>query len=237
MNRRDLLKLGGLLAASSLLSRLNAFAEKEAHSMLDHIVYAVPDLSQAVVDLEQRLSVRPTLGGKHPGLGTQNALLSLSEEAYLEVIGPDPGQPSPAQPRPFGIDTLTAPRLVTWLAKATNLDQQIDKARAAGYELGQPISMSRELPDGTRLHWRLAIPPQPLGDGLVPVLIEWHTDLHPAKTSARGCTLVELYGEHPRPETIRPILEVIGVTLDLRQGATPALIATLDTPKGCVVLR
>jgi hypothetical protein len=83
----------------------------------------------------------------------------------------------------------------------------------------------------------LAIPPQPLGDGLVPVLIEWHTDQHPAQTSAHGCTLVELYGEHPRPETVRPILEAIGETLDIRQGAAPALIATLATPKGRVVLR
>jgi hypothetical protein len=209
----------------------------EEQVMLDHIVYATPDLAKSVDDLEKRLGVRPTLGGKHPGIGTHNALLSLSETAYLEVIGPDPDQPPPAQPRPFGIDTLTAPRLVTWLAKATNLDQQIEKARGAGYNLGTPTPMSRQLPDGSRLEWRLAIPPQPLGDGLVPVLIEWHTDRHPAKTSARGCTLVEVHGEHPRPETIKPILDVIGVTLDIRQGPAPALIATLDTPKGRVVLR
>jgi hypothetical protein len=69
------------------------------------------------------------------------------------------------------------------------------------------------------------------------VLIEWHTDRHPAKTSAPGCTLVELYGEHPRPETVRTILKVISETLEIRQGLAPALIATLDTPKGRVVLR
>jgi hypothetical protein len=205
--------------------------------MLDHIVYAVPDVAKAVADLEQRLGVRATPGGKHTGIGTHNALLSLSEDSYLEIIGPDPDQPPPAMPRPFGIDTLTAPRLVTWLAKARDLDKQIEQARTRGYDLGTPTPMSRNLPDGTRIEWRLAIPPQPLGDGLVPVLIEWHTDQHPAKTSARGCKLVELYGEHPRPETIRPILEAMGETLDIRQGPAPALTATLDTPKGRVVLR
>jgi hypothetical protein len=237
MNRRDVFRLGGLVLLGSFLFRINALAEKEEQSMLDHIVYAVPDLEKVVSDLEERVGVRPTPGGRHPGLGTRNALLSLREDSYLEIIGPDPEQPQPAQPRPFGIDTLTAPRLVTWLAKAVDLDQQIEKARVAGYDIGQPISMSRELPDGTRIQWRLALPPQPLGDGLVPVLIEWHTDLHPAKTSARGCTLVEMYGEHPRPETIRPVLEAIGVTLDVRQGPIPALTATLTTPKGRVVLR
>ncbi len=205
--------------------------------MLDHIVYAVPDLAKAVADLEQRLGVRATPGGKHTGLGTHNALLALSEEAYLEIIGPDPDQPPPAVPRPFGIDALTGPRLVTWLAKATDLDKQVAQARAKGYDVGVPTAMHRDLPDGTRIEWRLAIPPQPLGDGLVPVLIEWHTDRHPAKTSAQGCRLVELYGEHPRPETIRPILEAMGLSLDIRPGAAPALRATLDTPKGRVILR
>ncbi|HKA54525.1 MAG TPA: VOC family protein [Candidatus Binatia bacterium] len=205
--------------------------------MLDHIVYAVPDLARAVTDLEQRLGVRATPGGKHTGLGTHNALLSLSEESYIEVIGPDPEQPPPTVPRPFGIDALTGPRLVTWVAKATDLDKQVEQARARGYDLGGITPMHRDLPDGTRIAWRLAIPAQPLGDGLVPVLIEWHTALHPAKTSARGCTLVELHGEHPRPETVRPILEVMGLALDIRAGAAPALVATLDTPKGRVVLR
>jgi hypothetical protein len=205
--------------------------------MLDHIVYAVPDLAKAVRDLEQRLGVRATPGGKHTGLGTHNALLSLSDESYIEVIGPDPDQPPPALPRPFGIDALSGPQLVTWLAKATDLDKQVEQARVRGYDLGRITPMHRDLPDGTRIAWRLAIPVQPLGDGLVPVLIEWHTTLHPAKTSARGCTLVELHGEHPQPETVRPILETLGLSLDIRPGAAPALIATLDTPQGRVVLR
>jgi len=205
--------------------------------MLDHIVYAVPDVAKAVADLEQRLGVRAASGGKHFGIGTHNALLSLSDSAYLEIIGPDPDQPPPTMPRPFGIDTLTPPRLFTWLAKANHLEKQLERARALGYNLGTITPMSRDLPDGTRIEWRLAIPPQPLGDWLVPTLIEWHTDRHPAKTSPRGCTLVELYGEHPRPETVRPILDAIEVSLDLRQGPVPSLTAILDTPKGRVTLR
>ena len=205
--------------------------------MLDHIVYAVPDVAKAVADLEQRLGVRAAFGGKHPGIGTHNALLSLSDDSYMEIIGPDPDQPPPAMPRPFGIDMLKAPRLVTWLAKARNFEEQLGRVRALGYNPGTLTPMSRDLPDGTRIEWRLAIPPQPIGDGLVPVLIEWHTDRHPAKTSPRGCTLVELYGEHPRPETVRSILDAMGVSLDLRQGPVPTLTAILDTPKGRVTLR
>lgn len=205
--------------------------------MLDHIVYVVPDVHAAVEDLAQRFGVRPALGGKHLGVGTHNALLSLSDTAYLEIIGPDPDQPRPATPRPFDLDVNAGPRLVTWLAKATNIERQIENARRLGYNAGVVTPMSRNLPDGTRIEWRLAIPPQPLGDWLVPILIEWRTDRHPAKTSPKGCALVELHGEHPQPETILSMLDALGVTLDIRHAATPALVATLDTPKGRLELR
>src|SRR2546428_11150160 len=119
--------------------------------MLDHILYAVPDLAKAVSDLEQRLGVRATPGGKHTGLGTHNALLSLSDESYMEVIGPDPDQPPPPMPRPFGIDALTAPGLVTWLAKATKLARQVEQARGQGNELRRHTPIDPVLLDGSRL--------------------------------------------------------------------------------------
>ena len=42
---------------------------------IDHLVYAVPDLAAAVIDLEARFGVAPSPGGAHVGLGTFNALL------------------------------------------------------------------------------------------------------------------------------------------------------------------
>ena len=54
--------------------------------LLDHLVYATPDLDATCLDLENRLGVRPSSGGQHPGRGTRNALISIRPKAYLEAV-------------------------------------------------------------------------------------------------------------------------------------------------------
>ena len=205
---------------------------------LDHLVYVVPDLAAAIAALERRLGVRPGVGGQHLGRGSRNALLALGPTSYLEVIGPDPEQPPPARPRPFGMDRLTAPTLVTWAVRAEEIDTRVAAARAAGWDLGGVLSMSRTRPDGLRLDWRLTTQRDPPPcDGLAPFLIAWGATPHPAVTAPRGCTLVALRAEHPDPSAVRALLAAIGVELEVGPAPAPLLIATLATPNGPVELR
>src|SRR6267142_855367 len=92
-------------------------------AQVDHLVYATPDLQLGVDTAEKLFGVRATPGGQHPGLGTRNALIALGPASYLEIIAPDPAQPAPEAPRPFGIDDLGAPRLATWAARASALEE------------------------------------------------------------------------------------------------------------------
>jgi hypothetical protein len=118
---------------------------------IDHLVYSTSDLVKSVVDLETRLGVRPALGGQHPGCGTHNALLALSDRSYLEVIGPDATQAETVRPRWFQIDSLDAPRLVTWAVKEADLNELRAKAKACGIYLGPVVSGTRQRSDGSCL--------------------------------------------------------------------------------------
>src|SRR5256885_1385728 len=140
---------------------------------VDHIVYATPDLQAGIDALEKRLGIRATAGGQHPGRGTRNALIALGPATYIEIIGPDPGQPKPAAARPFGIDALAAPKVIGWAAKAQNLDQIVADAKRAGIGLGAVTPGSRQRPDGLLLSWRYTDPRTVVADGIVPFFIDW----------------------------------------------------------------
>jgi hypothetical protein len=204
--------------------------------VLDHLVYATPDVAATADELAVRLGVRAAPGGRHPGVGTHNALLGLGEGRYLEVIGPDPGQPEPAGPRPFGIDGLGAPRLVTWAARVPDIAAAAERLGAAGFHVGPVGDMSRQAPDGTALAWRLTSTPVPPAGGLVPFLIDWGATRHPSAGAPEGLRLVAFHGRHPDPPAIRRALDAIGEALDVVTGEPPGLWAVVEGPTGRVEL-
>jgi Glyoxalase-like domain len=204
---------------------------------IDHLVYATPDLQAGIDGIERTLGVRATPGGQHPGRGTRNALLSLGPSSYLEIIGPDPEQPRPAEPRPFGIDTLTAPRLVTWAAKTGDLQRLIADAHAADIRIGDLAAGSRRTSAGLLLAWRYSDPRTVVAGGVVPFFIDWGATPHPSSSAARGATLRALTLEHPDPERVRAVLRRLRIDVPVSHGAAPALVATIDTARGVVQLR
>ena len=206
-------------------------------SKVDHLVYATPTLAAGIEALEKRLGVRATPGGQHPGRGTHNALIALGPSAYIEIIGRDPQQPKPEQPRPFGLDDLSEAKLVTWSAKEPDLPSLIRRAAAGGVTLGELSAGSRRRPDGLLLTWRYTNPRVVVADGVVPFFIDWGTTPHPAASAAQGGTLTGLSAEHPDPERVQTLLGHVGLDLPVKKGPTPALIATIDTPRGRVELR
>src|SRR5918995_120540 len=89
--------------------------------LIDHIIYAAPDLETAVADIEKRFGVRAGAAGTS-AKGPTTKLLALGARTYLEVVAPDPEQPEPAAPRPYGVDGVTTGGLVGWAMTCGDID-------------------------------------------------------------------------------------------------------------------
>jgi hypothetical protein len=209
----------------------------DAVGRVDHLVYATPDLEVGIETIEKLLGVRATPGGQHPGAGTRNSMVALGPASYLEIIGPDLEQPQPPAGRLFGIDGLKDSRLATWAATGQDLERVVADAGRSGVKLGPAGSGSRRRPDGLLLSWRFTSPAAVLGDGIVPFFIDWGETPHPARSAVAGATLVGLRAEHPDAHSVGEMLRKLGLDLRVTRASTPALIATMDCPRGRVELR
>lgn len=207
---------------------------------LDHLVYAVPDLDEAIADLEKRLGVRAGFGGRHEGFGSHNAILPLADTAYVELIALDPENPAPPQPPPFGLAGLEQARLVTWAVRSEDIEADTARSKARGHDTGLTLPVSRVQPDGVRLAWKLTLDPHAFGDGLVPFVIDWAGSPHPSRPDDPAmprCRLNALRATHPNPGEITRALDALGVVLPIEAGESAQLIARIEGPGGSVELR
>lgn len=199
--------------------------------MIDHLLWAVPNLDTGTETFVELSGIEAAPGGRHPGFGTHNALLSLGERCYLELIAPDPTQ---SQLSGLGqhLEGLSAPRLVTWCAAAKDLAVIASAARALGFEPGDITPMGRRRPNGLQLEWQvLQIGGHPFGP-LLPFFIFWGDTPHPAASSPKGCRLVDFRLAHPQAETLASNLADLGLDIPVDLGTEAKLCAQIDTARG-----
>ena len=205
---------------------------------LDHILWAVPDLEKGIAEFERRSGVRAAIGGRHPGVGTHNALLSLEAGRYFEIIAPDPSQDELT-----GLGALLVglkrPTLLTWAGRTDDIEALASSAHEAGMT-GEPIAMSRRRPDGGELSWKILQLSGHDGGELVPFFIGWDAGVvHPSETTPRGCRLADFWLEHPDPPSIKRWLDAVGFgrsAVTVRRGEAPVLKAEIETPAGRLLL-
>jgi hypothetical protein len=202
---------------------------------IDHLVYACPDLDAAVAEITRVTGVRPQQGGQHPGLGTHNALLSLGDRTYLEIIAPDPAHPGTGQP-PFGLDQLTAPALRAWAAAPQDLDAAVERARTEGLAYGDIVTGHRRSPGDGEVSWRMTTYAYDGAVAVVPFLIDWGPARHPAQTAPTGLRLTEFRILAPDPQPVIRQLRAAGIDLPVEHADVPALRAVLTGPQDTQVV-
>ena len=207
-----------------------------AKNAVDHLLLGVPNLEDGIAWVLEKTGVEAVFGGRHPGLGTHNALLSLGEKQYLEIIAPDPTQTTLAPQFAF-LQLATAPRLLTWAAATNDIHLTAAHAHEAGFELNGPNAGSRTRPDGQTLRWKTLFLQNDFSL-VIPFFIEWDaTSRHPSEDSPKGCALRSFEFETPPPEKLRAAFKSLGLYANVTRGHETRLHAVLETPQGLVELR
>ena len=170
---------------------------------MDHLVIAVRDLDDAARELEERVGLAATGGGRHPSLGTQNRLAWLGD-TYVELIAiEDRGV---AEGSWLGVPTIAALErgggLATWAIATDSIDADVAALREIGARYGDATPGMRGRPDGAVVRWRLAIggalgPVEPFLIEHDPFSAEWtdadraarSTECHPIGGSVRMAVL------------------------------------------------
>jgi len=223
--------LGGAATCFPLLT----WVAGEVPSLLDHVLLGCDDLDRGIAFVEQRTGVRAALGGVHPGRGTRNALLSLGERRYLEIIAPDPKQDRIeqfAQKQVAHLKQLTSPHLIGWAAHPGDLEKFLVRLREANIVFDGPRAGSRQRPDGKLLQWK-TLNLKDDKDGLLPFFIEWSSDsLHPSEDAPKGCRLTRFGGFTPNTDELTKIANLLQLDLSFSRGDQPALKATIVGPRG-----
>lgn len=119
---------------------------------IDHLVIAVPDLAAATKTYrELGFTVAP--GGRHPGVGTDNALIVFRDTSYLELLGFH-------EPRPdhrwWGA-LAKGGGLVDFCLQTDDLAGDAKTLRQAGVGMGDIEHRNRRRPDGVDVGWVCAL--------------------------------------------------------------------------------
>jgi catechol 2,3-dioxygenase-like lactoylglutathione lyase family enzyme len=201
--------------------------------MLDHILLGCSDLDDGISFVRKHLGVTAAFGGVHPGRGTRNALLSLGEKHYLEIIAPDPQQSG--GPDHYGLLKLTEPRLVGWAAHPGDLNEFATRLRKANIAFDGPNPGSRERPDGRLLQWK-TLNLKEDREGLLPFFIEWSADtVHPSSDAPSGCKISRFGLIAPDDSELENLCKLLELNVFVKHGAPSEVFAYIFGSQGGIL--
>ena len=155
---------------------------------LDHLILGISDLQKGIEDFEKLTGVRPIFAGVHPNIGTHNALISLGDGVYFEIIAPQ--IPNQTLQGPFrGFEHSIELSVVGWVISAPM--DEVKTMLSTAQKSYTPVQRgSRKAPNGDLLQWEslfMMADDQILMD---PFFITWDTStIHPSLSNPMGCTL------------------------------------------------
>lgn len=178
-------------------------------AQFDHLVVGIRSLPEGIAEFARLTGVTPGVGGKHPGRGTENALVSLGGGSYVEILAPQPGATLSVADE--GLRKLEHLRIVDWAVSVSGVEAGIETLRGAGFAVELVRPGSRVAPSGERLEWTtfdLADPSL----SMAPFCIHWSPGtVHPSTNAPGGCALTGLTVQDRAPDRLAAALNALAV--------------------------
>jgi Glyoxalase-like domain len=216
--------------AMVMLMCLPAGSATPPPAQIDHIMLGIDDLERGMDAFEQLTGVRPVYGGKHPG-GTHNALVSLGDGTYLEILALQRDVKPPEQYA--GLAQLHALTPIGWAVSSTDSAQFRSRLTAAGLAVTDSSAGSRTTPAGKTLSWQTFGLEKNFAEA--PFFVVWSPQsAHPSTTSPTGCTLRRwrVAGEHEK--NLEQLRRALDLQVEIAAAAATRLSLSLSCPKGSV---
>jgi hypothetical protein len=216
-----------------------SWAADEFPSLLDHVILGCNELDAGIRFVQEHTGIRAAPGGVHPDRGTSNALLSLGDRHYLEIMAPDPNgkavQPWAARQLEV-LKGVANPRVMGWAVHPNDIDNLAKRFRESGLQIQGPWPGSRTRPDGRVVTWKSFS----LADdrhGLLPFFIEWGKDsVHPSSDAPTGCHMERFALTGPDTDELSKVLRRIEVEAPVEQSPMPQLHLRIMGPKGALAI-
>lgn len=201
--------------------------------VLDHIVLAAPDFQEAIKEFENMTGIKPSIVGSLRGLGTKSARVGLDNNAYIEIIAPDPKNSGPIGAALAS--ELEEGTLVPYHYAIRSSEVEHLKDEYVPNELGwQPdhISMFGASPDGTPKKWEMLYMYGHRIGGCVPFYIDWGQCDHPSASIPEVGALKSLIVRAPAGHKVHDLLsKVSGITVE---EGDPLLEFSFGSPEGTI---
>jgi len=205
-------------------------AGRSALVALDHLILGAASLAEGLAYVRETFDVDARIGGRHPGAGTENAVIALGGRTYLEVLAPVPGEE--LAPGLEALLALARPVLWGWALGTDDAGALAARADALGIVRTPVADGDRRRPDGTFVRWRNLAVQLALGEA-APFFIEWSPDCaHPSEDAPAAGVVRALTVHHPDPDAARAALSRLGFDVDVARADAPALSAEIETNAG-----
>lgn len=212
------------------LAALAAISSTASAAQIDHVILGVDDLDRGVQAFEAATGVKPVYGGKHPG-GTHNALVSLGDGIYLEILAVQAGVTVPADYAHLKQTKTLTP--IGWAVSSKDSAQLRNRLSTAGIPVSEPVDGSRTMPTGSRLSWQSF--PLKESSPEAPFFIVWSAQTaHPSTTSPSGCKLEQWSIASPRVKDLERLNQALGLPVDVTEAKAASMRLSLTCPKGAV---